>query len=442
MQPVESSGVRYAKSGTVDVAYEIVGAGPVDIVYVPGFISHLDLYREIPSFFTVIERMARRARVLVFDKRGTGLSSRVGFGSIADRVDDIRAVMDHAGWDRANFFGVSEGGPLSVLFAASYPSRVAKLALFGTFAALDPAAAGIDFDRYLAWLERSWGSGKVIAQFLGRSKDASIADLLARYERGATSPQVAAEIMRANLSIDVAPLLPTVAAPALVLHQHGDPIIAVKAGRDLAAALPDARFVEFEGDVHIPPGAREWLPILEEMESFFGTATPSGSEAERILATVMFTDIVDSTARASEVGDRKWRALLDAHDAEAARIVAAHAGRIVKQTGDGVLATFDGPARAVQCAQQLQGALGRVGLTIRAGLHTGEIERRGDDVGGIAVHIASRVVGQAGAGEVLVSRTVRDLVVGSDLQFEARGTHELKGIPDEWQLYAALEGPA
>jgi class 3 adenylate cyclase len=442
---VNGAGIRYARSGDVDVAYEIGGAGPVDVVYVPGFVSHLDLAREVAPLAAVLDRLTRFARVLVLDKRGTGLSSRgVGFGSIAERMDDIRAVMDDAGWERANLFCVSEGGPLSILFAATYPDRVDKLAVFGSYASLDDAnrdgragadAPALDVDRYLAWLERSWGSGNVISQFIAHP-DAVAPALRARFERAAATPRVARDIMRSNIDIDVRPHLAAVSVPALVLHNVGDPVVPIARARDLAAALPDAVLVEYEARAHLYTYPDEWEPALAEVERFLTGTVARSADVDRVLATVLFTDIVDSTGQAAAMGDRRWRTILDRHDETGRRTVAAYGGDVVKQTGDGLLATFDGPARAVRCAQELSRALA-ASVPIRAGLHTGEVERRGDDVGGIGVHIAARVAALAGPGDVLVSRTVRDLTAGSDLTFEDRGTHELKGVPEAWQLYAA-----
>jgi class 3 adenylate cyclase len=436
---VESSGVRYAKSGDVEVAYEILGSGPVDMVYIPGFISHLDLQKELEPFGEILRRLTRFARLLVLDKRGTGLSSRdFGSGSLSERMDDIRAVMDHAGWERANVFGVSEGGPLSVLFAATSPQRVAKLVLSGTYARLqvdDADTPDFDVPRYLNWLERSWGTGNVIKPFLGPDNPAPAATL-ARYERASTTPGIARQIMSSNIEIDVRPHLAAVSAPTLVLHNTGDAIVPIERARELAAALPDASLVELPGRAHLPMTAADFDRTFEAIERFVTGQIRMRVATERVLATVMFTDMVDSTAQAADLGDRRWRAVLDRHDDRCRRLVDRFGGRVVKLTGDGLLATFEAPARAVLCALVLRDDLG-ADITIRAGLHTGEVERRGDDIGGIGVHIAARVASLAGAGEVLTSRTVRDLVVGSDLSFVDRGAHELKGVPEAWQLYAA-----
>ncbi|MGH8977443.1 MAG: alpha/beta fold hydrolase [Acidimicrobiia bacterium] len=434
--------VRYARSGDVEIAYAVLGDGPIDLVYVPGFISHLDLFREIPPFATIVRELSRFARLIVFDKRGTGLSTRdAGFGSLAERMDDIRAVMDDAGWEHANVFAVSEGGPLALLFAATYPDRVQRLVISGSFACLlpreDPRVAEFDVERFAGWVERNWGSGAILQRFIATPDDATAQALAARYERSATTPRLAGDIMRGNLEIDVRPILDAISVATLVVHHRGDPIVPMERGRELADSLPHPTFVELPGDFHLAWQPDLNTPLIDRVQTFL-TGEMDRVATERVLATVMFTDIVDSTKRAADLGDRRWRAMLDHHDTSSNRVVARFGGRIVKQTGDGLLVTFDGPARAVECARVLRDTLGRE-VPIRAGLHTGEVERRGDDVGGIGVHIAARVAALAGPSEVLVSRTVRDLVVGSDLAFEDRGTHELKGMPEAWQLYAAIE---
>jgi class 3 adenylate cyclase len=438
--------VRYATSGTVDIAYAVHGSGPIDLVYAPGFVSHLDLFWEIPPFAAMVTELTRFARVLVFDKRATGLSTReAGFGSASERMDDIRAVMDDAGWDRANLLGVSEGGPLALLFAASYPERVERLVLYGTFACLlpreDPAVAAFDVERFVGGVERRWGTGAVVGRFVDSPGDSAAVALAARYERATATPRMAAEIQRRNLEIDVRPVLGSVRAPTLVVHRNGDPIVSVERARELAGALPDARLLELPGDMHMPWQPDQVAPMIDAVREFLTHEQAARLPAERVLATIVFTDIVDSTSRAAQLGDRKWRTLLDLHDRTSQRIVERYGGRVVKQTGDGLLATFDAPARAVHGVQTLRDALGNE-VPIRAGIHTGEVERRGDDVGGIGVHIAARVATIAEPGEVLVSRTVRDLVVGSELAFEDRGAHELKGVPEPWQLYAVVQEPS
>jgi class 3 adenylate cyclase/pimeloyl-ACP methyl ester carboxylesterase len=384
----------------------------------------------------------RLGRVLAFDKRGTGLSGRdLGFGSLADRADDIRAVMDAAGWERAHLLGVSEGGPLSLLFAATCPERVQSLVLYGSFACLlpddDPASAVFDTPRFLDYVERHWGNGQVLGALVHAPPDPAILAQLGRYERACASPHLAAEIMHSNLKIDARPTLAAISAPTLVVHRTGDPIVGIMRARDVAHALGDGKFVEIPGDMHCAWDAHEWAPALDVIEEFLTGMPPAVADVDRILATVLFTDIVDSTQGAMETGDRVWRDILDRHDSQTRRVVEHYGGRVVKHTGDGTLATFDSPARAVHCARVVRDTLGREGVTIRAGLHTGEIERRGDDISGICVNIGARIAAIAAPNEILVSRTVHDLVEGSDLRFTDRGLHALKGIPTEWQLFAS-----
>jgi class 3 adenylate cyclase/pimeloyl-ACP methyl ester carboxylesterase len=444
---VDIGPIRYAtSSGGVDIAYQQFGRsdGP-RLVFVSGFISHLDLNWEWKPYSALLHGLGAACRVLAFDKRGTGLSGRdLGFGSLAERTDDVRAVMDAAGWDQAHFLGVSEGGPISIFFAASHPERATSLSLYGTTARFAnapdfPEAIEVaEADPFFAWMGREWGTGKVMSGplFAAHSEQSPLA-LTARFERSACTPQLAVEIMRRNFEIDVRELLGALRVPTLVVHASGDPLVPVALGRYLGTHIDGARYVEIPNDMHLSWHAEDYEPVLESVIEFI-TGIRHPVAGERVLATVLFTDIVDSTQRAVELGDRRWRALLDQHDDEAERTVDRFGGRLVKQTGDGWLATFDGPARAVQCAQTLRDALVSSGIHIRAGLHTAEVERRGADVGGIGVHIAARVASQASDGEVLVSRTVRDLVVGSDLRFEDRGSYELKGVPETWQLYAAM----
>jgi class 3 adenylate cyclase/pimeloyl-ACP methyl ester carboxylesterase len=435
--------VHYARSGDVDIAWSLSGAGPVDIVFVPGFISQLDLAREIPMFGAILGRLERIGRLVTFDKRGTGLSGRdLGFGSLAERMDDIRIVMDAAGWEKAHLVGVSEGGPLSILFAATYPERVLSMSLYGTYASLrlddDPAMKGFDVEQFLDFLEREWGNGSAFGRFINAPGDREVRRQLGRYERACASPKQVREIMRSNTLIDATAFAPSVRARTVVIHRREDPMVLFERGRELTALIPGAKLVELPGSFHCGWDARDWAPALDEIEEFITGQSPDDTSAERMLATVLLTDIVGSTERASEMGDRAWRALLDSHDERSATLVERHRGRIVKHTGDGTLAVFDGPGRAVKCAKELSRSLALAGISIRSGLHTGEVEQRGEDIGGIAVHIAARVSALANAGEVLVSRTVHDLVAGSDLRFAERGMHSLKGVPGEWQVFRAV----
>jgi class 3 adenylate cyclase len=384
--------------------------------------------------------------VIVFDKRGTGLSSRdLGFGSLAERADDALAVMDAAGWKRAHLFGMSEGGPMAILLATTCPERVESLSLYGTYAVGggakpdNPTPPTIDPEReaLLALLPQVWGTGVALRDSgLVAHADEAPEGLGAHFERNACTPHMIAEIMRRNYLIDVRPILSAVHVPTLVLHASGDPDVDVAYGRHLAEHIDGARYVELPIVMHTSWRAEDYETLLDTVLEFVA-GSRSRFASERVLATVLFTDIVESTRRASQIGDRRWNVLLDEHDLQSRQLVARFGGHVVKHTGDGMLATFDGPARAVQCAQDLRDALAGAGVPIRAGLHTGEVEQRRDDLGGIAVHIAARVAALANEGEVLVSRTVRDLVVGSDLNFEQRGAHELKGVPENWQIYAA-----
>lgn len=392
---------------------------------------------DVPFYANVAAQLASLGRLIVFDKRGTGLSDRsLGFGSFAERMDDIRAVMDAAGVQRAGLVGVSEGGPLAILFAATYPDRVTKLGLYGTFAYWgsidDPGTLGPSpAEMLLPFIRENWGTGRVLPLVIQDVPEEAI-PLLARYERNSCTPQMVEEIMRSNLSIDIREILPTISVPTMVAHTTGDPLVPFALGRYLADLIPGARFVEIEGNFHGSWVHVTFPPALIEFVA--GEQRPQASD--RILATVLFTDIVSSTEHDVRLGDKGWRDLLDRHDAVARSEIKRFQGRLVKTTGDGVLATFDGPARAIACAQQMAVGTEPLGMNIRAGLHTGEIERRGEDITGLGVVIARRVCDLAATDEVLTSRTVKELVTGSGITFTDRGAHTLKGVPDEWQLYA------
>lgn len=436
--------VRYARSPDgIDIAYQVRGDGPVDIVYVPGFVSHLDLVGDIPPFGAIVDRLSEVGRVVTFDKRGTGLSDRtLGFGSLEERMRDITTVMDAAGVADAHLFGISEGGPLSALFAATHPDRVRSLALYGTFARLLVAPdhpVGIEaslIESFLPLLHDRWGSGRALGFFVQHiPRTDEVRRLVARYERSACTPQMAVDILRLNVEIDIRALLPSVRVPTLVMHNDGDPLIPVGTARHLAAHLPDARFLSEPGDFHA-----SWHPdelwFLDEVQSFFGGERRARPESQRALATVLFTDIVGSTEQARAMGDLAWRRVLDRHDEAGAEAVGRFRGHLVKSTGDGLLATFDSPSSGVGCAQDMRERMARIGVRIRGGLHTGEVELREGDVGGIAVHIAARIAALAGDDQVWVSRTVKDLTAGSGLQLEPCGRHALKGIDEAWELYA------
>jgi class 3 adenylate cyclase len=439
MTPPET---RYARSGDVRIAYQMIGDGPLDLVFVPGFISNLDLVWEsaYAHFFT---RLAAFSRLILFDKRGTGLSDRMaGIANLEERMDDVRAVMDAVGSERAALFGVSEGGPMSLLFAASYPERAAALVLYGSFAR-HPTVSAENLPDHVDLIDRSWGTGEYMLRFMAPSRagDDNLRQILARVERQGASPSAVIAIMQMNSEIDARHILETIRVPTMVLHRTGDQRITLDAGRYLADHIPAAKFVELPGDDHNFINERDITDrVVDEAEEFLTGSRSSTVEIDRVLATVLFTDIVDSTQRAAELGDRQWRALLDRHDEAARTQIGRFRGHEVKSLGDGFLATFDGPARAVRCATAIAGAVRPLGLTVRSGLHTGEIELTPDDIGGIAVHTAARVVTMAGPGEIVVSSTVRDLVAGSGLRFEDRGRHALRGLPEEVHLYTVLGG--
>jgi len=445
---VERSQIRYATgAGGIDIAWQEFGQvkGP-RLVFIPGFISHLELNWEAASYANLFRGLGSACRVIVFDKRGTGLSSRdLGFGSLAERADDALAVMNAAGWKQAHLFGMSEGGPMAMLLATTYPERVESLSLYGTYAVGagtdpdSPSAPTIDPEReaLLALLPQVWGTGVALRDSgLVAHADEAPEGLGARFERNACTPHMIVEIMRRNYEIDVRPILSAVHVPTLVMHASGDPVVDVVYGRHLAEHINGAHYVELPLVMHTSWRAEDYEILLDSVLEFVA-GSRSRFTSERVLATVMFTDIVESTRRAAELGDRSWSVLLDQHDLRSQQLIAQFGGNFVKHTGDGMMATFDGPGRAVQCAQNIRDTLADTGVPIRAGLHTGEVELRSHDLGGIAVHIAARVAALAEEGEILVSRTVRDLVVGSGLDFEDRGAHELKGVPEDWQIYAA-----
>jgi class 3 adenylate cyclase len=424
---------RYAKSGDVSIAYQVIGDGPIDVVYTSPGTASMELYWEHPHTTRYFERLASFSRMVIFDKRGTGLSDRNSIGSTEDRMDDIRAVMEAAGFERAALVGLSEGGPLSMLFTATYPERVNALVLYGTFAR--GWIPNEQRPQRLKDVDDHWGTGLATRAAYAHLAEPERTRAAARGERISASPGAVKAVMQMNWEIDVRAVVGSIAVPTLVLHKTEDNRVPVQAGRWIAEHIPGAVLRELPGTEHVPEFSGEWGLMADEIEEFL-TGTRTGPVPDRVLATVMFTDIVDSTKHASERGDADWAALLAQHDDIARRQVERFRGRWVKHTGDGILATFDGPARGVLCAKAIGESVRPLGIEIRAGLHTGECEIRGDDVGGIAVHTAARVSANAGPGEVLVSRTLTDLVAGSGLDFEDRGEHELKGVPGVWQLYA------
>ena len=445
---------RYARSGDVHIAYQVIGEGPVDLVFVPGWITHVELSWEDPLEASFRRRLAAFSRLIAFDKRGTGLSDRVPADQppiLEERMDDVRAVMDAVGSERAALMGVSEGGAMSALFAATYPERTAALILYGSFARAGAALLSQDeLDARLHQLGQNWPDAidpSVAVPSL--AQDESYRQSWRTFMRHAASPGAALALLRMNSQIDVRDVLPTISAPTLVLYRrdarfgHGaaawrtageDPITPRQEAGYLAEHIPGARLVELPGADHLP-----WVgepdALLGEVEEFL-TGVRTAPEPDRVLATILFTDIVGSTALAVRLGDREWRDLLERHHALVRRQLERFRGDEIDTAGDGFVASFDGPARGIRCAAAIAEAVSALGLSIRAGLHTGECELVDGKLAGIAVHIAARIAGLAAPDEVLVSNTVKDLVIGSRVAFDDRGAHELKGVPGEWSLYA------
>lgn len=436
---------QYARSDDVCIAYQVTGDGPVDIVMAPGTMSHLDLDWEIPNRAQFFERLSRFCRLIRFDKRGTGLSDRpVSMATLEERTDDIRAVMDAVGIERAHLFGVSEGGSMACMFAATYPHRVNSLLIWGAQARWVASAdhpwgqTRAEHEAMLAMLHDDWPSREYLigpGAGLGPNADPVYLEHVARYMRAAASPSAVRAYEEMNGEIDTRPILSSIRAPTLVMNRVGDPCARAAAARDMASRIPGARFREYPGDSH-----SMMLPdmdtILADMQEFTTGERPADG-ADRVLATVLFLDMVGSTDRAVALGDAGWRNLLDQFFSIVRKELARFRGREIDTAGDGFLATFDGPARAVRCALAVALAVRQLGLDIRAGVHTGECELMGERIGGIAVHTGSRVMAKAQPGQVLVSGTVKDLVAGAGLVFSDAGSHELKGVPGEWRLFAA-----
>ncbi|HWC34971.1 MAG TPA: adenylate/guanylate cyclase domain-containing protein [Mycobacteriales bacterium] len=442
--------IRYARSGDVHIAYQTWGSGPA-LVGIPPFAQNIEALWGDPTgaYQHFLGRIGEFATVTHFDKRGTGLSDRgSGFHGIEERIDDIRAVMDAIGLERASIGGISEGGPMALLFAATYPERVDKLMLFGTgarFTSTEGYPHGMDpetFDALVGQAIELWATPDSLLTPMWMPSlvdDAGFRSWVTGYERASASPGAVRDAFAYIRDIDVRGALPSIQAPALVLHRTDELIVDIAHGRYLADNLADARFVELPGIDHVP-----WVgdadSALDRMEEFLTGTNQPRVDIDRVLATVVFTDIVDSTRRATEVGDSRWRSMLDRHDATMREQIEKYGGIAVKSTGDGFLATFDSPSRAVRAARSMVAASAQAGLPIRSGLHTGEIERRGDDVAGIAVHIAARVAALAGSGETIVSSTVRDLMLGSEFSFADRGSHALKGVEGDWRVLAVEAG--
>ncbi|MCC8975518.1 adenylate/guanylate cyclase domain-containing protein [Bradyrhizobium brasilense] len=430
---------HYAQSADASIAYQVMGDGPVDIILVRGLFSHIEFMHEMPGYTAVLRRLSRFARVVTFDKRGQGLSDRMtGAPSLEQRMDDVRAIMDAIGSAKAVLFGFSEGCPMSVLFAATYPDRVSHLVLLGSFARSKDRLPDDVWQLRCDEIVQSWGSGDTVKTVApSQATNAEVIAQIAKFERLSSSPGALRTLLVLNRAIDVTTILPMLQTPTLVLHRTGDARVPVALGRAVARSIPAAKYVEYPGCDHYY-WVGETEAMLGDIEEFVtGHRDGGDAELDRVLATVLFTDIVDSTRSAATMGDHRWRRLLDDHDQLAQQVVGRHRGHLVKSTGDGILATFDGPGRAVRCALAFGSAARQIGLPVRAGLHTGEIEVRGADIGGIAVHAAARVMSQCGSNEVLVSRVVTDLVAGAGLKFAERGAFELKGLPGTWELFAA-----
>ena len=435
---------QYAKSGRVHIAYQVLGEGPLDLVLVHGWLSHLELLWDHPAAARSLRRLASFSRLILFDKRGTGLSDPVPVDqlpTLEQRMDDVRAVMDAAGSERSALMGTSEGGPMNLLFAATYPKRIAALILYASCARLSAAS---DYpwgtppdvrDKLLDRIDKEWGTGVVLSAVAASyTNDPQMREWWARYQRQAASPGASVALLRMAYDIDVRAVLNTIRTPTLILHRTQDRMMPVGHSRYMAEHIHGAKFVELPGQDHLF-WAGDADAMLDEIREFL-TGTREPGEPERILATVLFADIVASTDHAAHLGDHRWHELLDGYYDLARRELARFRGREIDTAGDGFFAAFDGPARAVRCAQAIAKGVRTLGIEVRAGCHTGECEIIGEKLGGIAVHIGARVAALARPGEVLVSNTVKDLVAGSGLAFEERGAHSLKGVPGEWRLYA------
>ena len=440
---------RYARSGDVNVAFQVFGDGPFDLVVVPGSLSHVELAWEVPRWADMNRRLASFARTVVFDKRGTGMSDRVSPATTLEtRIDDIRAVMDAAGSDRAALLGISEGAPIGMLFAATYPERVWALVCAGAFANTlwtpetpwNPTEA--EYDRDVVDGERRWGDPEFVAEairWIAPSLDELNQAAFAKLFRQSASPGAIAALDRMNKIIDVRPALSSIGVPTLVVNRAEEIERHREGSRHVAERIPGARHLVLPGADHVlfAGDTDAYLTAIEDfLHESWETAAAMPTEPDRVLATVLFTDIVDSTAKAVELGDARWRELVAAHHRAVRGELARHRGRELDTAGDGFFASFDGPARAIRCACAIRKAVAEIGLEVRAGLHTGECELLDGKVAGIAVATGARIASLAHAGDVLVSATVRDLVAGSEIGFEDRGQHVLKGLPEERRVYA------
>jgi class 3 adenylate cyclase len=449
---MERPDVKYAVTADgTHVAYAVMGNGPIDLVYSYGYLSNIDTFAEWPENAAFWKRLAAFSRLIIFDRRGSGLSDRglsEGANTLEAGMDDIRAVMDAAGSERALLFGLQDGGRLCALFAASHPDRTAGLVVCG-FAAGGAKAEGFpwawtdeQWDRFLESTETSWGSAGHAAEEMrwvsgGRPLTAEQIEVYARMFRSTASPGSALVVQRMERDSDIRSVLPALRVPTLVLHAIDDQVEPVEMGRFVASKIPGARMVELPGSEHLPLWDMAG-PVVEEVRSFAASIRSEEAELDRVLATVLFTDVVDSTAQSAAMGDHAWRQVMDRHDQLVRGQLARYRGQEIKTMGDGFLATFDGPARGIRCAQTIAQGVRDLGIEVRAGLHTGEVTFQVGDVAGLGVAIGARVGAKAGASEVLVSQTVKDLVAGSGLLFEDAGEHELKGVPDRWHLYRVV----
>lgn len=434
---------HFAENDSVSIAYQVFGEGSIDMVVIPGMWSNLDIFWEEPRVARFLLALGRFARVILIDRRGTGLSDRVTPPTFEEQMDDIRAVMDDVGSNQACFLGYSEGGCMCALFAATYPKRAHSLITIGSYARWSKSddfphgSERKEIEEWFGIMEQEWG-GPVSIEYTTPTlaNDESYRRWLAKFYRSSANKSDALALLRTALEMDLIPVLPTISAPTLVLQTKGDLTTPLESGRDFASRIPGAKLVEIDSDDHTP-----WAScsdaILREIERFLGE--PSATRViDRVLATVLFTDIVNSTDLATRLGDQAWTDLLETHHAAVRHELNTFRGNEVKTTGDGFHATFDGPARAIHCALAIREATRELGLTLRIGIHTGECEIREDSLEGVAIHMAARVSGMAAGGDILVSRTVRDLVAGSGIQFEDFGTHTLKGIPDTHQLFKVI----
>jgi pimeloyl-ACP methyl ester carboxylesterase len=434
---------QYAESGELNIGYQVLGDGPFDLVFVPGLLSHIDLIWSFPASARFFRRLSAFSRLIVYDKRGQGVSDPpTDVPTLEDDMADLKAVLDAVGSESAALFGYSEGGPMSALFAATYPDRVRALILLGTFARgiehLDSNDdAVLPIRGHIATLLDHWGEGESLEFFAPSIAAEERKAQFGTFERAVASPGLLRKRLQTATELDVTAVLPSLHTSTLVIHSSGDQLVPAAMCREMAEAIPDARYVQLPGQDHIP-WVGEGERVLAEVEEFL-TGVRHAGEADRILATVVFTDIVDSTATAAELGDGRWRSLLDSHDQLVRDRLDSYRGNEVKTLGDGFLITFDGPARAIHCARSIVEQAPELGVQVRAGLHTGECELVDHDVSGVAVNIGARVGAIAGGGEVLVSSTVKDLVVGSGIEFEDRGLHSLKGVPGDWHLFAVAD---